>query len=233
MRAVILCGGKGTRLSEETISIPKPMVKIGDKPILWHIMKSFSFYGVNEFILATGYKGNIIKENSNIFSEFKSVQIIDTGKETLTGGRILRLKKLINEGENFIMTYGDGLSNINFFDLINFHNSHKKIATVTAVHPPVRFGELNIDNDKVINFEEKPQAKAGWVNGGFFVLKNKIFDYIENDLTIFERDPLTKLSKEGELMAFKHERFWQCMDTMRDKNLLNKIYSEKKIPWLK
>jgi glucose-1-phosphate cytidylyltransferase len=233
MRAVILCGGKGTRLSEETISIPKPMVKIGDKPILWHIMKSFSFYGVNEFILATGYKGNIIKENSNIFSEFKSVQIIDTGKETLTGGRILRLKKLINEGENFIMTYGDGLSNINFFDLINFHKSHKKIATVTAVHPPVRFGELNIDNDKVINFEEKPQAKAGWVNGGFFVLKNKIFDYIENDLTIFERDPLTKLSKEGELMAFKHERFWQCMDTMRDKNLLNKIYSEKKIPWLK
>ena len=131
------------------------------------------------------------------------------------------------------MTYGDGLSNINFFDLINFHKSHKKIATVTAVHPPVRFGELNIDNDKVINFEEKPQAKAGWVNGGFFVLKNKIFDYIENDLTIFERDPLTKLSKEGELMAFKHERFWQCMDTMRDKNLLNKIYSEKKIPWLK
>lgn len=233
MRAVILCGGKGTRLSEETVSIPKPMVKIGDKPILWHIMKSFSNHSISKFILAIGYKGEIIKENSNIFSEFKDVQIIDTGKETLTGGRVLRLKKYFKKEENFLMTYGDGLSNVNFSKLIDFHFSHKKRATVTAVHPPVRFGELNIENEKVVEFEEKPQAKAGWVNGGFFVLNYDVFNYIKDDKTIFEREPLSNLSKEGELMAYKHEGFWQCMDNMRDKELLNKMFQEKTIPWLK
>ena len=233
MKAVILCGGKGTRLSEETVSIPKPMVKIGDKPILWHIMKSFSDYGISEFILAIGYKGNVIKKNNKLFSEFKSVQIIDTGKETLTGGRILRLKKYLKEGENFFMTYGDGLSNINFSNLLDFHIGHKKKATVTAVHPPVRFGELNIEKEKVIKFEEKPQVKAGWINGGFFVLNYDVLKYIKNDNTMFEREPLSNLSKEGELMAFKHKGFWQCMDTMRDKELLNKMFQQKKIPWLK
>jgi len=233
MQAVILCGGKGTRLSEETKLIPKPMVEIGGKPILWHIMKLLSFYNVTDFIIAAGYKIEVIKKNLNIFNEFKKVQLVDTGAKTLTGGRILRLKKFFQSDENFIMTYGDGLSDIRVDELINFHKKHKKIATVTAVHPPVRFGELELHGDKVQSFEEKPQAKAGWINGGFFVLNSKIFNYIENDQTIFEREPLTKLSKESNLMAFKHEGFWQCMDTLRDKNLLNKMIDEKNTPWLK
>jgi len=227
MQAVILCGGKGTRLSEETKLIPKPMVEIGGKPILWHIMKLLSFYNVTDFIIAAGYKIEVIKKNLNIFNEFKKVQLVDTGAKTLTGGRILRLKKFFQSDENFIMTYGDGLSDIRVDKLINFHKKHKKIATVTAVHPPVRFGELELHGDKVQSFEEKPQAKAGWINGGFFVLNSKIFNYIENDQTIFEREPLTKLSKESNLMAFKHEGFWQCMDTKRDKINLEKIYKSK------
>ena len=233
MQAIILCGGKGTRLSEETKLIPKPMVEIGGRPILWHIMKLLSFYNVTDFIIAAGYKIEVIKKNLNIFNEFKKVQLVDTGAKTLTGGRILRLKKFFQSDENFIMTYGDGLSDIRVDELINFHKKHKKIATVTAVHPPVRFGELELHGDKVQSFEEKPQAKAGWINGGFFVLNSKIFNYIENDQTIFEREPLTKLSKESNLMAFKHEGFWQCMDTLRDKNLLNKMIDEKNTPWLK
>ena len=233
MQAIILCGGKGTRLSEETKLIPKPMVEIGGRPILWHIMKLLSFYNVTDFIIAAGYKIEFIKKNLNIFNEFKKVQLVDTGAKTLTGGRILRLKKFFQSDENFIMTYGDGLSDIRVDELINFHKKHKKIATVTAVHPPVRFGELELHGDKVQSFEEKPQAKAGWINGGFFVLNSKIFNYIENDQTIFEREPLTKLSKESNLMAFKHEGFWQCMDTLRDKNLLNKMIDEKNTPWLK
>ena len=233
MKVVILCGGKGTRLSEETTLIPKPMVEIGGKPILWHIMKLFSLYDVTDFILAAGYKIEVIKKKINIFNEFKKVTLVDTGAETLTGGRILRLKKFLQRDEDFIMTYGDGLSDIRVDELINFHKKHKKIATVTAVHPPVRFGELELHGDKVQSFEEKPQAKAGWINGGFFVLNSKVFNYIENDQTIFEREPLTKLSKESNLMAFKHEGFWQCMDTLRDKNLLNKMVNEKNTPWLK
>mgnify|MGYP006133683071 CR=1 FL=1 len=233
MKAVILCGGKGTRLSEETKIIPKPMVKIGNKPILWHIMKSFSLYGVNEFILAVGYKGEKIIDNLNEFNEFKSIKAIDTGQETLTGGRVLRLKNYLQKEKDFILTYGDGLSDLNIKELMNFHYSHKKIATVTAVHPPVRFGELSIENDIVDSFEEKPQAKAGWINGGFFVLNKKIFDYIQDDTTIFEREPLEKLSSQKELMAFKHHKFWQCMDTLRDKELLNKMLIEDRAPWLK
>ena len=233
MKAVILCGGKGTRLSEETNLIPKPMVKIGGKPILWHIMKSFSLFDINEFVLATGYKGNIIKDNLKLFNEFKDVEAIDTGEETMTGGRLLRLKNILQDEKNFLMTYGDGLSNINFEDLIKFHNSHKKTATVSAVHPPLRFGELNINENIVEEFEEKPQAKAGWINGGFFVLNKNIFDYIDDDGTIFEREPLVNLAKEKELMAFKHEKFWQCMDTLRDKVYLNKMYDSKDAPWIK
>ncbi len=233
MKTVILCGGKGTRISEETSIIPKPMVKIGDKPILWHIMKSFASFGLNEFILAVGYKSHVIKENIELFQEFKKVDIFDTGENTMTGGRILRLKKYLKNEEKFFMTYGDGLSDVDFIKLLNFHNSHKKIATVTAVHPPVRFGELNLKDDLVKAFEEKPQAKAGWINGGFFVLSNKIFEYIKDDQTIFEREPLIKLCAEKELMAFKHEKFWHCMDTLRDKLVLNKMFNEKKTPWLR
>jgi glucose-1-phosphate cytidylyltransferase len=233
MKAVILCGGKGTRIAEETSVIPKPMVKIGDKPILWHIMKSFSSFGIDDFILAAGYKGQVIKDNIKTFKEFGKVEILDTGENTMTGGRILRTKKFLAKEEKFMMTYGDGLSDINLKKLLSFHNSHKKIATVTAVHPPVRFGELNLKNDIVETFEEKPQAKAGWINGGFFILNNKIFDYIKNDNTIFEREPLVTLCKEQQLMAYKHEKFWHCMDTLRDKIVLNKMFNNKNTPWLK
>ena len=233
MKAVILCGGLGTRLSEETVKIPKPMVKIGDKPIIWHIMKIFQSFGVNEFLLAAGYKKEIIEENFKDNNEFKKIDIIDTGQKTLTGGRLLRLREKLIEEKYFFMTYGDGLSDINIKELTKFHESHKKLATVTAVHPPVRFGELELNENKVIDFQEKPQSKAGWINGGFFVLNQKIFDYIDNDQTIFERHPMKKLSKDGELMAFKHEKFWQCMDTLRDKNLLNKLWNENKAPWKK
>ena len=233
MKAVILCGGLGTRLSEETVKIPKPMVKIGDKPIIWHIMKIFQSFGVNEFLLAAGYKKEIIEEYFKDNNEFKKIDIIDTGQKTLTGGRLLRLREKLIEEKYFFMTYGDGLSDINIKELTKFHESHKKLATVTAVHPPVRFGELELNENKVIDFQEKPQGKAGWINGGFFVLNQKIFDYIDNDQTIFERHPMKKLSKDGELMAFKHEKFWQCMDTLRDKNLLNKLWNENKAPWKK
>tara|TARA_B110001452_G_C15165165_1_gene405136 strand:+ start:230 stop:931 length:702 start_codon:yes stop_codon:yes gene_type:complete len=233
MKAVILCGGKGTRLSEETKVIPKPMVKIGNKPILWHIMKSFSFYGINEFVLAVGYKGEKIIDNLSEFQEFKSIKAIDTGQETLTGGRVLRLKDYLQKEKDFILTYGDGLSDVNIKELIKFHNFHQKIATVTAVHPPVRFGELSINDNIVESFEEKPQAKAGWINGGFFVLNTKVFDYIKGDSTIFEREPLEQLSSKKELMAFKHHKFWQCMDTLRDKELLNKMFDNNNAPWLK
>ena len=233
MKAVILCGGLGTRLSEETVKIPKPMVKIGDKPIIWHIMKIFQSFGVNEFLLAAGYKKEIIEDYFKDNNEFKKIDIIDTGQKTLTGGRLLRLREKLIKEKYFFMTYGDWLSDINIKELTKFHESHKKLATVTAVHPPVRFGELELNENKVIDFQEKPQGKAGWINGGFFVLNQKIFDYIDNDQTIFERHPMKKLSKDGELMAFKHEKFWQCMDTLRDKNLLNKLWNENKAPWKK
>ena len=233
MKVVILCGGKGTRLSEETITIPKPMVKIGDKPIIWHLMKIFSYFGFDEFILATGYKKEVIENFFTNNQDFKKIETIDTGQETLTGGRLLRLKEKLSEEKTFLMTYGDGLCDINIQNLVDFHKNHKKIATLTAVHPPVRFGELKLQEDKIVDFQEKPQANAGWVNGGFFVLNNEILNYIDNDQTIFEREPMTKLSKSGELMAYKHEKFWQCMDTMRDKILLNKMWNNKKAPWKK
>ena len=233
MKVVILCGGKGTRLSEETITIPKPMVKIGDKPIIWHLMKIFSYFGFDEFILATGYKKEVIENFFTDNQDFKKIETIDTGQETLTGGRLLRLKEKLSEEKTFLMTYGDGLCDINIQNLVDFHKNHKKIATLTAVHPPVRFGELKLQEDKIVDFQEKPQANAGWVNGGFFVLNKEILNYIDSDQTIFEREPMTKLSKSGELMAYKHEKFWQCMDTMRDKTLLNKMWNDKKAPWKK
>ena len=228
MKVIILAGGFGTRLAEYTQTIPNPMVEIGGEPILNHIMRIFKSYNFNEFIIAAGYKKKVIIDYYKDSKEFKDLKIVDTGKNTMTGGRILRLKSLINENENFFMTYGDGLSNVDLDELKRFHSNHNKLATVTAVRPPVRFGELEIKDKKVIKFEEKSQAKAGWINGGFFVLNYRIFKYIEDDNTFFERGPLEKLTKEENLMAFKHEGFWKCMDNLRDKILLDQMYEERR-----
>lgn len=255
MNIVILCGGLGTRLSEETNVKPKPMVEIGGKPILWHIMKVYEKYNFNNFILALGYKGEVIKDYflnyhslqsnininlqsgninySNPTAENWNISMIDTGAKTMTGGRLLRLKSLLHEGGTFMLTYGDGLSDINIDDLLSFHKLHGKVATVTAVRPPVRFGELSIDKDKVVKFQEKPQAGEGWINGGFFVFEPEIFNLIQNDETLLEREPLELLANRGELMTYKHEGFWQCMDTIRDRDSLNKIFESGLAPWLK
>ena len=233
MKVVILAGGFGTRLAEYTETIPKPMVEIGGEPILTHIMRIFKSFNFDDFIIASGYKKDVIINYYKNSKEFQNLRIIDTGKNTMTGGRILRLKNFFKENENFFMTYGDGLCNVDLNKLNHFHLSHNKLATVTAVHPPVRFGELEIEDKKVIKFEEKSQAKAGWINGGFFILNYKIFNYLENDLTFFEREPLEKLSKEENLMAFKHEGFWKCMDNLRDKLILDKMCNEKKMLWKK
>tara|TARA_A100001015_G_C14932414_1_gene689007 strand:- start:15 stop:728 length:714 start_codon:yes stop_codon:yes gene_type:complete len=235
MKVVILCGGYGTRLAEETKIRPKPMVKIGNLPILIHLMNYYCSYGHNEFILALGYKGNYIKK---FFKNYKKknfhATLIDTGKSSLTGGRLLRLKKYLINEKSFMVTYGDGLSNINLNKLKKFHQKHKKIATLSAVRPPARFGELFLKKKGVVSqFKEKPQTSENWINGGFFLFNNNIFDYLKNDKTILERDPFQKLSKKKELRAFKHYGFWQCMDTLRDKILLNQIWKSKKIPWIK
>ena len=228
MKVVILCGGLGTRLSEETKTKPKPMVKIGSKPIIWHLIKYFQYYGFNDFLLATGYKSNVIKkyfENTNIKNT--NIKLIYTGKDTLTGGRILRLKKFIKDDE-FLMTYGDGLSNINLKKLISHHRKSKSIVTLSAVRPPVRFGEIKISNDgKVKQFKEKPQASQNWINGGFFIMNKEIFNYLKNDKTILERQPLENLTKKKKLSGFKHYSFWQCMDTMRDKIQLDTALKKK------
>jgi len=233
MITIILAGGLGTRLAEYTDKIPKPMVNIGEKPILSHIMNFYKSYGHDEFIIAAGYKKEIIEEYYKNSKEFKNLEIVDTGKDTMTGGRLLRLKSYINKDEDFFMTYGDGLCSVNLSELKKFHLNHKKIATVTAVHPPVRFGELEIDGNEVIKFEEKPQANAGWINGGFFTLNSKIFDYIENDQTLFEKEPMTNLYKDKMLKAYKHEGFWKCMDTLRDKIDLETILIDKGEIWRK
>ena len=233
IKVIILCGGKGTRITEETKAKPKPMIKIGKEPIICHIMRIFKYYGFNDFILAAGYKKKIIENYFKNLKEFPNVKIVNTGKESMTGGRILRLKKYLKNEKYFFMTYGDGLGDINLIKLLNFHKKHKKIGTVTAVHPPVRFGELKIKKNRVLEFKEKPQAKAGWINGGFFVLSNEIFRYIKNDKTVFEREPLEKISSKKQLMAYKHNSFWQCMDTLRDKILLNNLWKKKKAPWKK
>ncbi len=234
MKTVILAGGYGSRIPEYTNKIPKPMIKVGGVPLLTHIMRFFKSYGFDEFLIAAGYKKKIIQDFYKNSSEFKKIKIIDTGKYTMTGGRILMLKKFFKKNELFFMTYGDGLSNVNLTKLKKFHIKHKKIASVTAVHPPVRFGELKIKNDKVTKFDEKPESKSSWINGGFFILDYKIFNYIKNDKTIFEKFPLEKLAQNKKLMAFKHEGFWKCMDNMGDKKFLDKICKEnKKVPWIK
>ena len=232
MKTVILCGGYGTRLSEETVIRPKPMVTIGSKPILDHIMSIYKYYGFNQFILALGYKSEYIKkyyENKGS----RNINLVYTGKDTKTGGRLLRLKNYLKNEKTFMLTYGDGVSDIDIKKAIKFHNDHGKIATVTAVRPPVRFGELKISRSKVKSFKEKPQVGQGWINGGFFIFNNEIFNFIKNDQTMLEKEPLEKLTKTNQLMAFRHKGFWKCMDTMRDKILLNKLWKKGNAPWKK
>lgn len=234
MKTIILAGGLGSRIPEYTKQVPKPMIKIGSLPMLSHIMRIFKSYGYDNFIIAAGYKIKVIEKYYQNSNEFKNIKIVNTGKETMTGGRILKLKKFFKKNENFFMTYGDGLCNVNLNKLETFHRKHKKIATVTAVHPPVRFGELKIKNTKVIKFDEKPESRSSWINGGFFILNYRVFNYIKNDKTVFEKFPLEMLSKNNDLMAYKHEGFWKCMDNMGDKNFLDKMFkNKKKTPWIK
>ena len=232
MKVVILCGGIGSRLSEETKKIPKPMVRIGNLPILIHIMNLYASYGFTDFILALGYKKNIIKK---YFKEFKKknwkIDLVDTGTNSLTGTRVLKLKEKLIKDNNFLLTYGDGLSNVNIKKTLKFHNKFKKIATVTAVRPPARFGELVIKNNNVINFYEKNQIREGWINGGFFIFNKKIFNFIPKRNSMLERETIKRLTINRELAAYKHSGFWQCMDTLRDKELLNKIWKSGKAKW--
>jgi len=253
MKVVILAGGLGTRLSEETTLRPKPMVEIGGKPILWHIMKIYSHYGFNEFVICLGYKGYMIKEyfanyclhmsdvtldikNNKIethrnFSEPWKISLIDTGDNTMTGGRVKRIQQYIGD-EPFMLTYGDGVSDVNIPELLKFHHTHKKIGTLTAIRPPGRFGALQIQNDQSIaSFVEKPKGDGGYVNGGFFIFEPTIFDYLKDDATVLEREPLESLSKSGQLNAYKHDGFWYAMDTLRDKNYLEEAWTTGKAPW--
>ena len=240
MKTVFLAGGMGTRLSEETTKIPKPMIKIGNLPILFHIMKHYSNYNFNKFVVCGGYKYNFIKKffdnNQNLQKKNKvnwSVEIINTGLKTQTGARIKKIKNFIEKDDLFFMTYGDGISDVNISKLLEFHKKHKKIATLTAVRPLPRFGNIKLNKNKISSFSEKDKLQEGWINGGFFVLNKKVFEYINNrENCIFEREPLQNLSKDGELMAYKHEGFWQPMDTLRDKNHLNEIYKKRKLSWL-
>lgn len=252
MKVAILAGGVGSRLSEETVLKPKPMVEIGGRPILWHIMMHYSWYGFKHFIIALGYKGEYIKKymvdycalNSDITVKLGTgevitesrheqdwlVELVDTGMNTNTGGRIKRLAPRIGK-ETFMLTWGDGVSTVNLQELLAFHRRHGRLATVTAVRPPARFGRLELDGDQVVSFEEKPQMREGWINGAFFVLEPGVFDYIEGDHTQFEKEPLENLARDGQLMAFRHEGFWQCMDTLRDKVRLEKLWESGEAPW--
>ena len=222
MKCVILAGGKGTRISELSKDIPKPMIKVLGKPIIFRIIMHYCKFGIKDFIIAAGYKKKVLE---TFFKNKKlkklKIKVIDTGLKTMTGGRIKRLKKYLGN-KPFLLTYGDGLSNINIKKLISFHKKNKKIATLTAVRPPARFGAIKIKGNKIRYFKEKSKLDEGWINGGFFVFENKIFDYLKSDQTYLEREPLQKISKKGELYAFKHNGFWQCMDTLRDKEILEK-----------
>jgi glucose-1-phosphate cytidylyltransferase len=254
MKAVILAGGLGTRISEETESKPKPMIEIGGMPILWHILKLYSAHEVNDFVICCGYKGYVIKEYfANYFLHMSDVTfdmahnkmevhhryaepwkitLIDTGPETMTGGRLKRVAKYVKDDEAFCFTYGDGVSDVNIAELIKFHKSHGKKATLTAVYPPGRFGAIDIHQDHhITSFKEKPKGDGGMINGGFFVLSPKIIDLIKDDSTIWEREPLEKLALESEIMAYQHHGFWQPMDTLRDKNHLEELWSSGNAPW--
>ena len=253
MKAVILAGGLGTRLSEETVSKPKPMVEIGGKPILWHIMKTYSHYGVNDFTICCGYKGYVIKEYfANYFlhqsdvtfnmgenkmtvhkkrAEPWTVTLVDTGDNSMTGGRLKRVASYLKGEESFCLTYGDGVANVDINRLINFHKSHGKQATLTSTYPPGRFGALNITDNKINNFEEKPRGDGALINGGFFVLSPKVLERISGDDCIWEQEPLRNLASDGELMSFKHEGFWQPMDTLRDKAYLQGLWDKNQALW--
>ena len=240
MKVVILAGGKGSRISYYTQKIPKPMIKIGNKPILFHIMKHYSKSNYKKFIICGGYKCKYIKnffnKNKNLEKNEKDwfVNVVNTGLKTQTGARIKKIKKFLGDEKTFFMTYGDGVSNVNLKKLLSFHNKHKKVATLTAVRPLPRFGNIKLDKNKVSNFSEKDRLQEGWINGGFFVLNKEVFDYIDNrENCIFEKSPLQNLSRDGQLMAFKHEGFWHPMDTLRDKNYLNKICRNRKFIWKK
>ena len=230
MKCVILAGGYGTRITEESYLKPKPMIEIGAKPILWHVMKIYSVHKITDFIICCGYRGNVIKE---YFSKFNSslwnIQLVDTGEDTMTGGRLKRIQDRIDD--TFCVTYGDGLSDVDINNLISFHKEKKSLATLTAVHPIERFGVLNLSEDYVTEFHEKFSGESSWVNGGFFVFEPEIFDYIQDDRTILEREPLETLAKQHKLTAFKHYGFWHPMDTLRDKNRLEKLWSSEKAPW--
>lgn len=252
MKTIILCGGLGTRLGEETEYKPKPMIEIGGKPILWHIMKAYAYYGYKEFALALGYKSEVIKRyfldyarvNSSLSVRLGSgdvmrhhpcqddwtIHLMDTGQNTMTGGRILRLKELIGN-ETFMLTYGDGVTNIDIGKLVEFHKGHGKMATVSGVRPPARFGGLIFEDGRVAEFSEKPQVGEGWINGGYFVLEPEVMSYIEDDATFWERGPLERLASEGQLMAYCHDGFWQCMDTLRDLRTLEGLWSSGNPPW--
>ena len=228
MKVVILAGGFGTRLSEYTKTIPKPMINIDGKPLLLHIMKFYAKHGFKNFYIALGYRGKIIKKFFNKKFFDWNINLIETGKNTMTGGRLKRLKKYVGN-ETFMMTYGDGLSNVNLKKLLKFHKKNKKLVTLTAVRPPARFGALKLKGHNVNYFKEKSQLDEGWINGGFFVMEPKFLKFMKNDNTYLEREPLEQMTKKRQLMAFKHEGFWQCMDTKRDKDKLNKILNSKKI----
>jgi glucose-1-phosphate cytidylyltransferase len=252
MKTVILAGGLGTRLSEATHLVPKPLVEIGGKPILWHILKLYSFYGINHFIICCGYKGYLIKEYfsnyalhmSNITFDMTNSQmevhrnqaepwlvtLVDTGENTMTGGRLKRVRDYIGP-ETFCLTYGDGVGDVNLRELLQFHAAQQTLATVTAVQMPSRFGVLEVSANRVISFQEKPQNDNSWINGGFFVLEPKIFEYIEGDATVWEESPLKRLSREGQLSAYQHTGFWQMMDTLRDKNKLEELWNSGQAPW--
>jgi len=251
MQLVILAGGLGTRISEESILRPKPLIEIGGRPIIWHIMKHYSHYGINDFVICCGYKGYMIKEffsnyllhisdvtinldkNQIKFHNSKkdswTITLVDTGAETQTGGRLKRVEKYLKP--EFCMTYGDGLSNVNIKKLINFHKKNKKLATMTTVQPPGRFGIVKTKGDKILNFLEKPVGNGAWINGGFFVLNRKILKLIKDDMTIWEKKPLEILAKKRELISFKHKNFWHPMDTLRDKQYLEDLWQEKNCPW--
>jgi len=253
MKVGILAGGHGTRLAEETEIKPKPMVEIGGRPILWHIMMHYSCFGYRDFVVALGYKGEVIKRymvdycslNSNLTVNLKAgrvdlhdtegiqdwtIQLIDTGLNTMTGGRIKRLQPYIGD-ETFMLTWGDGVSTVDLARLLAFHRAHGRLITMTAVRPPARYGHMEFDGDRIREFTEKPQTAEGWINGAFFVAEPQVFDYIDGDDTQFEKEPLERLAAEGELMAYKHDGFWQCMDTRRDKFVLEKLWDSGEAPW--
>jgi len=229
MKAVILAGGMGSRISEETKTKPKPMIEIGGKPILWHIMKIYSFYGINDFIICCGYKGNKIKEYFLQNNDSWNVSCVDTGLDTMTGGRLKKVEKLIDD--TFCFTYGDTLNNLDLKRLIKFHKEQNRFATVTACNPSEKYGILKIKEKQVVSFEEKPMMKETWVNGGFFVLEPNIFDYIKNEFTVWEKEPMINLTKENQLNAFKHNGFYQHMDTIKEKNILNELWNEGNPKW--